>query len=51
MTYGADRLYAEAAYVAYHLGWPRTEILAMPHAERTRWVDEVAAINTRLNEG
>ena len=51
MTYGADRLYAEAAYVAYHFGWPREEILGMTHAERVRWVDEVAAINTRLNEG
>jgi hypothetical protein len=50
VTYGAERLYAEATYVAYHLGWPRDEILGMPHAERARWVDEIAAINTRLNE-
>jgi hypothetical protein len=51
VTYGAERLYSEAAYVAYHLGWQRDQILGMTHAERVRWVDEIAAINIRLNEG
>ncbi|GAA4923743.1 DUF6760 family protein [Actinoplanes utahensis] len=50
MTYGADRLHEEVAYVAYHFHWPRPEILDLPHAERVRWVDEIARINTRMNE-
>jgi len=27
------------------------EVLALDHAERQRWVQEVAKINRRLNEG
>lgn len=50
MTYGADRLHEEVAYVAYHFHWPRPEILDLTHAERVRWVDEIARINTRMNE-
>lgn len=38
------------AYVAYHFHWPYSEIMQMDHSERQRWVDEVIAINTRLNE-
>ncbi|HWS34205.1 MAG TPA: DUF6760 family protein [Actinoplanes sp.] len=50
MTYGTDRLHEEVAYVAYHFHWPRTEILALTHAERVRHVEEIARINTRMNE-
>lgn len=49
IVYPLDRLYEEMAYVAYHLHWPYDQILALDHAERQRWVDEIAAINTRLN--
>ena len=48
MTYAPDRLYAEVAYVAYYLHWPQAEILDLEHAERRRWVAEVAALNTRI---
>ncbi|WP_199185550.1 DUF6760 family protein [Streptomyces carminius] len=51
MTYAADRLYEEAAYIAYHFHWPREQILDLTHAERIRWVREIARINTRVNEG
>jgi hypothetical protein len=51
VTYGADRIHEEAAYVAYHFHWPRDQILDLTHAERARWVSEIARINTRLNEG
>lgn len=50
MTYGAERIYAEAAYVAYHFHWPQDQILGLTHAERVRWVTEIARINTRVNE-
>ncbi|GGK10062.1 hypothetical protein GCM10010123_45000 [Pilimelia anulata] len=51
MTYAADALYGEVAYVAYHLHWSRDTILDLPHAERLRYVAEVAALNTRAAEG
>ncbi|HOR01189.1 MAG TPA: hypothetical protein PLJ35_20430 [Anaerolineae bacterium] len=50
IVYPLDRLYEEMAYVAYHLHWSYEEIMHMDHAERLRWVDEVAAINRRLND-
>jgi len=50
VTYGADRIYTEAAYVAYHSHWPQDQILGLTHAQRTRWVAEIARINTRVNE-
>lgn len=51
MTYAAERLLEEVAYVAYHFHWARGEILDLEHHERLRWVDEIARINTRVNEG
>jgi hypothetical protein len=43
-------LLEEVAYIAYHFHWPYEEIVHMEHAERQQWVDQVAQINTRLNE-
>jgi hypothetical protein len=51
VTYAADQLYAQVAYVAYHLHWSRDEILDLRHDERLRYVAEIADINTRINEG
>ncbi|MEO6398904.1 MAG: DUF6760 family protein [Tepidiformaceae bacterium] len=48
--YPLDRIYEEVAYLAYHFHWTADEILEMEHAERRRWVEEVASINRRLNE-
>ena len=50
MTYAAERLYEEVAYVAYHLHWSLDEILDLEHADRLRFVDEIASINRRLSE-
>ena len=47
MTYAADRLYAEVAYVAYHFHWPMAEIVDLDHAMRRRWVAEISALNER----
>ena len=47
MTYATDRLYSEIAYVAYHFHWSRDDILDLEHAERQRFVAEIAALNTR----
>ncbi|MFE0464007.1 DUF6760 family protein [Kitasatospora sp. NPDC058965] len=51
MTYAADRLYEEAAYIAYHFHWGQDQILDLTHADRIRWVQEIARINTRINDG
>jgi hypothetical protein len=36
--------------VAFHFHWPHTQVLALEHAERQRWVAEIAKINRRLND-
>ena len=38
VTYAADRLYEEVAYVAYHFHWPLDDILDLEHADRRRYV-------------
>lgn len=38
------------AYIAYHFHWPLSELLDLEHRERIRWVEEISAINKRLNE-
>ena len=50
MTYAADRLFEEVAYVAYHFHWPMHEILDLEHPDRARFVAEIASINRRLTE-
>lgn len=47
--YPASRLYEEVAFVAYHFGWSRDEVLNMPHWERQRWCAEISRINERMN--
>lgn len=49
MGYPLDELREEVAFVAYHFHWPQVEILALEHAERRRWVQEISAINVRVN--
>jgi hypothetical protein len=51
VTYAADRLYEEVAYVAYHFHWSLDDILDLEHTERHRYVNEIARINNRINEG
>jgi hypothetical protein len=48
--YPLARLYEEVAFVAYHFHWPHDEIMALEHAERRRWVEEVSRINTAIND-
>jgi hypothetical protein len=51
VTYAADRLYEEVAYVAYHFHWSLGEILDLEHPVRQRFVDEIAKINRRIARG
>lgn len=51
MTYAADRLYDEVAYIAYHFHWPLDDLLDLEHGERRRFAAQIAAINTRIERG
>jgi hypothetical protein len=45
VTYAADRLYDEVAYIAYHFHWPLDTLLDLEHPERRRYVDQIARLN------
>jgi len=51
VTYAADRLYEELAYVAYHFHWSLNDLLDLEHGTRQRFVQEIGKINTRLSQG
>lgn len=51
MTCGAERLYEEMTYVAYHLHWSLDEILDLEHGVRRRFVQGIAALNERAGMG
>ena len=38
MTCGADVLYQETAFLAYHLHWPLHDVLDLEHGDRRRFV-------------
>ena len=48
MTYAANRLYEEVAYVAYHFHWSLGEILDLEHPVRRRFLEEIGRINRSL---
>ena len=51
MTYSADRIHEEVAYVAYHFHWSLGEILDLEHPTRQRFVGEIGRINERMRSG
>ncbi len=48
--YPLDQLHEEVAFIAYHFHWSLPQILDMEHADRQRWVEEISAINRRLQQ-
>jgi hypothetical protein len=50
VTYPAESLYAEVAYVAYHFGWSREEILDLEHPERREYVARIARLSAHGEE-
>ncbi|EST36997.1 hypothetical protein N566_15410 [Streptomycetaceae bacterium MP113-05] len=44
MTYATDRLHEEVAYLAYHFHWSLNEILDLEHADRQRYVGQIARL-------
>ena len=49
-TYPAEKIYEEAAFIAYYVHWSHDDIMAMSHRERLRWCDEISKINSKLNQ-
>ena len=49
-TYPSEKIYEEAAFIAYYVHWSHDDIMAMSHRERLRWCDEISKINSRLNQ-
>lgn len=47
--YPLMQLSEEVAFIAYHFHWPQSEILGIEHADRRKWVQEISAINRRMN--
>jgi hypothetical protein len=50
VTYAADRLWEEVAYVAYHLHWSLDSILDLEHPVRTRVIEEIDRLHQRMYE-
>ena len=51
MTYAPDRIHEEVAYVAFHFHWELDALLDLEHADRLRFVEEIARINSRMKRG
>jgi hypothetical protein len=49
--YPLDQLLGEVAFIAFHFHWPERAIMGLEHSDRRRWVEEISAINRRINEG
>jgi len=49
--YPLASLFEEVAFIAYHFHWPLTDILHLEHGDRQRFIDEISAINRRMNAG
>ncbi len=45
-----NALYREVAFVAYHFHWSPDAVMNLEHFDRRRWVEEISAINQRMNE-
>jgi hypothetical protein len=50
VTYAADRLWEEVAYVAYYLHWTFDSILDLEHPVRERLIGEISRIHSRLDQ-
>ncbi|MFE9960550.1 DUF6760 family protein [Micromonospora sp. NPDC005299] len=40
--YPLDRVHQEVAFLGRHVHWTLTEVLDLDHAQRRRWVQEIA---------
>ena len=50
MSYPAERLAEEVAFVSHYMHWPYDQVMSMDHRERQSWVREVSRMNAVVNE-
>jgi hypothetical protein len=50
VTYAAEQLYEEVAYVAYHFHWELDSILDLEHPARQQYIAEIARINEQMDQ-
>ncbi|WP_347495173.1 DUF6760 family protein [Ruminococcus sp. NK3A76] len=50
VTYPADKIYEEMAFIGYYMHWQNSEIARFSHKERQRWCKEISRINSKLND-
>jgi hypothetical protein len=50
VTYAAERLYEEVAYVAYHFHWELDSILDLEHPVRQQYIAEISRINEQMEQ-
>ena len=50
MTYAADRLLEEVAYVAYHFHWPLADLLDLEHPVRQQFIEHIGRFNAASGE-
>jgi len=48
--YQADKIYEEAAFIAYYVHWSREDVLNLTHSERIRWCKEISEINKKVSQ-
>jgi hypothetical protein len=41
LTYAADHLLEEVAYVAFHYHWPLDTVLDLEHPDRQRFIEQI----------
>jgi hypothetical protein len=39
----------EMAFLVYYTHWSHAEVMDLDHATRRRWVEQISAVNDRLN--
>ncbi|WXR60681.1 DUF6760 family protein [Peptostreptococcaceae bacterium AGR-M142] len=49
MIYPKEKIFEEAAFLAYNLHWNHDDIMNMEHKDRRKWCEEVSKINKNLS--
>ena len=47
--YPKEELYREMSFISYYFHWSVGEVLALDHASRRRWCEEISSINSSLS--
>jgi hypothetical protein len=50
LSYPAEAIWQETAYLAYHLHWSLDELLGLEHLDRVRMVRAVANLDQRTRQ-